>query len=223
MKTLLVVGHPRLGESTTQQFLKAAAGECSNVTWHELQLPFEVTQEQALIQQHDRIIVQFPLYWYSAPAVVRQWFDEVWRMPLTTGNYRLLRGKQLGVVVTAGAARNEFQAGGKQGATMDEVLRPYQMTARVTEMEYLPALPIYQFNYLSEQAKQELYITYQSYISNPEHGHFAGLEQWLLARLDLLVTTMPDLAPVLAQLRANQEELTDIAQQVKWMRQEDDE
>ena len=43
MKTLVVVGHPRLGESTTQQFLKVAASECANVTWHELQLPFEVT------------------------------------------------------------------------------------------------------------------------------------------------------------------------------------
>ena len=70
-KPLVVVGHPELADSVTQAFLKAAGGQLA--TWHELTPPFDPPAERALLWAADRIILQFPLYWYSAPAIVADW------------------------------------------------------------------------------------------------------------------------------------------------------
>ena len=80
LKTLVVVSHPNIEKSDTQQFLKASAASLSQVVWHHLDanLPFDVAAEQQMIQEADRIVLQFPLYWYMAPASLHQWLTEVW-------------------------------------------------------------------------------------------------------------------------------------------------
>ena len=80
LKTLVIVSHPDIEKSNTQQFLKASAATLSQVAWHHLDvnLPFDVPAEQHAIQAADRIVFQFPLYWYMAPASLHQWLTEVW-------------------------------------------------------------------------------------------------------------------------------------------------
>ena len=77
MKTLVIVAHPQLANSSTESFLKAAADDENNVMWHELKTPFDISQELELLKSATRIIFQFPLYWYSAPAILKQWLDEI--------------------------------------------------------------------------------------------------------------------------------------------------
>lgn len=40
-------------------------------------LPREVAQEQHKVQQADAIVLQFPLWWYGMPAILKGWFDRV--------------------------------------------------------------------------------------------------------------------------------------------------
>ncbi len=35
----------------------------------------DVAKEQKLLLEHDNIVFQFPLYWYSFPAIMKQWLD----------------------------------------------------------------------------------------------------------------------------------------------------
>lgn len=41
------------------------------------QLPAEVTQEQAKLASAELLVIQFPLWWYGPPAILKGWFDRV--------------------------------------------------------------------------------------------------------------------------------------------------
>ena len=78
LKTLVVVSHPEINNSQTQQFLLQGA-RLQDVTWHHVEelAEIDVEKEQALLKEHDRIIFQFPLYWYAAPEGLKHWEDNV--------------------------------------------------------------------------------------------------------------------------------------------------
>lgn len=74
MKTLVIAAHPDLGASRIYSawltVLRAARGP--DITVHALYARYpderiDVQREQALLRDHDRIVFQFPIYWYSSP------------------------------------------------------------------------------------------------------------------------------------------------------------
>ncbi|MEM9227864.1 MAG: NAD(P)H-dependent oxidoreductase, partial [Verrucomicrobiota bacterium] len=82
MKPLVIVAHPNLTESRFNQALYKAAAEHPDITTRVLYEAYpdwkiDVAHEQALLEAHDRIILQFPLYWYSTPPMLKLWEDEV--------------------------------------------------------------------------------------------------------------------------------------------------
>ena len=82
-KTLIILAHPNIAESKVNKALLDGIQNESNITVHDLYATYktveaiDVAKEQALLVQFDRIIFQFPLYWYSAPAMLKEWQDKV--------------------------------------------------------------------------------------------------------------------------------------------------
>ncbi|MFC0232805.1 NAD(P)H-dependent oxidoreductase [Vagococcus entomophilus] len=182
MKTLIIVSHPNVQDSTTQSFLKKSAA-LEEVTWHHLENNYTYTtidsvKERNLLVQHDRIILQFPLYWYSAPAMLKQWMDVVLSEKLS------LRGKEFGLVVTIGVKEKAYQAGGSEQFTLSELLRPFQAIARHFQMIFLPVFTISKFSYMTEEAYKKLLIDYRQYVSIDFPETFAKKEAWFLDRLN---------------------------------------
>lgn len=82
MKTLVIISHPDIMESGSQQYLLSSIPNDTNITVRHLEslypdFKIDVPKEQALLKEHDRIIFQFPLYWYSSPALLKKWQDDV--------------------------------------------------------------------------------------------------------------------------------------------------
>ena len=157
MRTLIIISHPTMEESLNQQFFKEASSGLS-VTWHHLESSYpdgkiDVKAELQLLAQHDRIIFQFPFYWYSSPAHLKIWQDNVLEQAA-----HVLEGKELGIVLTTGVAEKEYQAGGKEEYTISEFLRPYQRIANKFHMTYLPPFVLAQFMYLSQEKRWEKLI-----------------------------------------------------------------
>ena len=75
-------------------------------------------------------------YWYSSPALLKQWEDEVIAAGWAYGGGRALKGKTLQLVVTTGSAAAKYQKDGEYGRTMDELLSPFEMVAYKVEMTY---------------------------------------------------------------------------------------
>lgn len=182
-KTLVIVAHDDVAASHSQQFLMAASVALPTVRYHRLDQArgsdghFNVAQEQALLQAYDRIVWQFPFYWYSAPAVLKQWQDEVLHHRLSDS------AKELGLVVTIGAQAQTYRAGGSRGFTLSELCRPFQAVALSLQWRYLPIFEVYQFDRLSETERHQLLVDYQYYVSGPATERFEDKGTWLLQQL----------------------------------------
>ena len=81
-RVLIQFAHPALQKSRINRRLIAAVQNLENVTINDLYEEYpdffvNVKREQQLLINHDIIIFQHPFYWYSCPALVKQWQDLV--------------------------------------------------------------------------------------------------------------------------------------------------
>lgn len=101
-------------------------------------------KEQKYLLEHDRIILQFPFYWYSMPPLLKKWLDDVLAYNFAYGpEGDKLKGKDMQLVVSVGG-REVFYSGFDIFTTVLDLLRPFQLTANLTQMNYLQ--PEYMFN-----------------------------------------------------------------------------
>ncbi|ANK60519.1 MULTISPECIES: NAD(P)H-dependent oxidoreductase [Loigolactobacillus] len=217
MKTLIIVAHPQLADSATQAFLKAGA-QLPDVTWHYLdeRQSINVAAERQLLLVANRVILQFPLYWYSAPAILQIWEEQVLQVKGS------LAGKELGVVVSTGVKAEAYQAGGAEQFTISELLRPFQALTHKLQMTYLQPFVLSQFAHLSESAKQRLFIAYQQYLTLSVSAAFSERESWFVERLKRMIAAKPELKDrvtlILEQLETQQEQLDELQWTLQMMK-----
>src|SRR5699024_10271077 len=190
MKTLVIISHPNILESSSQQFLMHAIPENDGITIHHLEDAYpdgkiDVAKEHTLLREHDRIIFQFPFYWYSSPAMLKQWQDDVLIDGFAIGkNGSTLYGKEFGLVFAVGIREQEYQAGGRELFSISELMRPFQAMAYKTGMTYIKPLPIYQFGYMTDGEKLQLVITYLQMLSADKDLTLRAKENWILEQLN---------------------------------------
>lgn len=190
MKTLVIISHPEISESGSQQFLLSSIPESESVKVHHLEGAYpdsqiDVAAEQQLLKQFDRILFQFPFYWYSSPPMLKQWQDEVLTYGFAYGkNGHALSGKEFGLVLSVGIKESEYQAGGKEVFSINELTKPFQAVAVKTGMTYLKPFVIYQFPYMTEEQKMTLLIDYQQAVTREADDSLATREKWVVQELE---------------------------------------
>lgn len=98
----------------------------------------DVRREQALLSAHDVIVVQCPFYWYSTPALVKQWEDLVLEHGWAYGrDGTALSGKRWQQIVSAGGGENAYTPGGRNRMSVAALLAPLENTALLCRMEWL--------------------------------------------------------------------------------------
>lgn len=99
----------------------------------------DVPAEQEALSQYDVVVLQHPLYWYSTPALVKQWLDLVLEHGWAYGSGGdALEGKWLVSAISTGGKEEAYSHDGFHQITIGELLRPLRQTARLCKMEYLP-------------------------------------------------------------------------------------
>ncbi|AOB29755.1 hypothetical protein AKI39_02225 [Bordetella sp. H567] len=146
MKTLVIAVHPDLGESRIHSawltVLRAARDP--DITIHTLYARYpdgniDVPREQALLRDHDRIVFQFPLYWYSSPPLLKKWFDEVLAYGWAYGPAgHALEGKEFGIAISAFTPSTAYQHDGSVGHTIEELTWPFEATVHRVGGIFLP-------------------------------------------------------------------------------------
>ena len=191
MKTMVVISHPTIQTSSSQQFFLATLKEEEAVTvrhldevWSEAKPHFtRATEETALVDsQAERLILQFPMYWYQAPSVMKEWIDTVMSKSAPFSK----QIKELGIVVTLGVKEEAFRAGAKEQFTISELLRPFQALANTMGWTYLPIFEVHQFDYKTEEAKQALLVEYLQYVTKETHGTLKDMEEWFMKRAEAM-------------------------------------
>jgi putative NADPH-quinone reductase len=145
---LVVFAHPAFRASRVNRALADAVRDLPGVYFHDLLEAYpdfyiDVVAEQRRLRAARLVVLQHPLYWYSAPAIVKHWIDEV----LVTGfaygeGGEALAGKDLLQVVSTGAPWEAYRAEGRHGYPLSELLRPLEQTARFCRMRYLRPLVV---------------------------------------------------------------------------------
>jgi len=141
---LLLFAHPAFARSRANRALLSAARGVEGVTIHDLYEAYpdfdvDVAAEQALLEAHDVVVVQHPFFWYSTPALVKQWEDLVLEHGWAYGSEgTALHGKWWVSAITSGAPAAAYTCEGRNRCTMRELLLPLDRTARLCGMRFLP-------------------------------------------------------------------------------------
>jgi putative NADPH-quinone reductase len=214
MRTLIIVSHPHIEKSTTQSFFKESAAALNDVVWHPLVASeMDIAVERRILLAADRVVLEFPLYWYSAPASLWQWFDEVWvRGVVYDEQGGLLRGKSLGLVVNYGQSPQAFGLAGQNGLSVTDALKPFVGIANRTGMTLLPPILVPQFERLTEDARAELMVKYQQYLSLMHPQSREEQARWFARALrnrqqDIFADALTDQEDALLRLRQTVAEL----------------
>jgi glutathione-regulated potassium-efflux system ancillary protein KefG len=139
---LLVLAHPTYEHSRANRALFDAVGVRDGVTLHDLYETYpdfgiDIRHEQALLVAHRTIMLQFPLYWYATPALLKEWFDLVWLQGFAYGERGTrLAGKTLSCVITTGGDTASYGPDGRHGHAATEFLRPLERTAYLCGMRW---------------------------------------------------------------------------------------
>ena len=221
MRTLIIIAHPNVEESSTQQFLIDSSKSIKEVNTYILEEKIDKEKSLELLKNHERIIFQFPMYWYSAPFLLKKWIDLVFDDSLLTGS---LLGKEMGIVVSLGVSEENFVSGGKEKFTLSELFRPFEALANKCQMTYLPIFSIPLFSYMKERKKKELLIAYQQYLTKSSDISFKSKEEWFIKKLkgfsqEETRENKEQLSIIGEALVDNQETLEDLLVLVKEMRE----
>jgi len=142
-KTVVISGHPNLEESYTNTVildaLKNGLDDVSVLRLDTLYPDYKIdveAEQQALIEA-DVIVLQFPFYWYSVPALMKKWLDDVMAFNFAYGpEGDKLKGKEFFLSFTVGGPSESYDPLGYNHFTIEQLVFPLQQTAYLAGVKY---------------------------------------------------------------------------------------
>ncbi|MFM2065403.1 MAG: hypothetical protein RLZZ584_312 [Pseudomonadota bacterium] len=153
-RVLVLVAHPDLHASRVNRRLHATAQRMASlpagahIEVRDLyrlypDYAIDVAAEQAAVQRAGLIVWQHPVQWYSMPALMKLWLDEVlthgWAYGHAGGG-GALAGRSLWLVASTGAREQAYSPTGYNRYFFDAFLPPYEQTAALCGLRFLPPL-----------------------------------------------------------------------------------
>lgn len=148
---LVVAAHPDLALSHVHRALVRRLGQAAlpRVQLRELYALYpdyliDVAAEQAALAPAQLVVWAHPVQWYSMPALMKLWVDEVltFRWAYGPGGHAL-RGKDLWLVASTGGPEASYRPGGTHRYFFDAFLPPYEQTATLCGLRFLPPLVLH--------------------------------------------------------------------------------
>jgi len=196
-RVLILFAHPRYEQSRAQRVLVEAVSDLPSVTFRDLyelypDFNVDLAQEKELLLQHDIIVWQHPFYWYSAPPLLKQWIDMVLEFGWAYGpGGTMLKGKWVCNVISSGGAQEAYQEGGRNRFSIREYLRPFEQTAHLCGMQFLPPFLVHGTHKLGDVELHELGACYGAIVQGLAAGSFELSELQSLTYLQELVLSKP--------------------------------
>ena len=161
-KVLVLVSHPNIEDSRINDALMKALAEHPAVTVRHIDSirlnesqSFDATIEQAIIDEHDAVVLQFPWYWYAVPASMKKYLDEILTPGWAYRGGKALAGKPLMTAISTGGPAQAYGPEGNNRFTMTEFLAPLVATANMTQMIWHEPFVIHGVRTLTEAELSE--------------------------------------------------------------------
>jgi glutathione-regulated potassium-efflux system ancillary protein KefF len=150
---LIITAHPEMQHSRINRKLMRAArslgGDGGRVLVRDLYALYpdyliDAPAEQALLSTATLIVWQHPIHWYSMPPLMKLWLDDVLAFGWAYGpGGTALRGKDLWLVTTTGGPQESYHPDSYNRYFFDAFLPPYEQTANLCGMRFLPPLVLH--------------------------------------------------------------------------------
>jgi glutathione-regulated potassium-efflux system ancillary protein KefG len=146
---LVLFAHPALQKSRVNRRLVRGLEQIDRLTLHDLyeeypRFDIDVRQEQELLSESDVIVLQHPFYWYSTPALLKEYQDLVLEHGWAYGREgTALRGKILLNAVSTGGSAEAYCSEGRNRFTVRQLLAPIEQTAFLCGMRFLAPFVIH--------------------------------------------------------------------------------
>lgn len=152
MKTLVIVAHPDLETSTVNRHRMEELEKYPELfTVHRLYQKYpdgriDIAAEQALVEQHGNLVLQFPVFWFSCPAFLKEWMDRVLAFGWAFGpqpEADKMRGRKVALGISAGIKCEEFGPGTRHAHTLEELMWPFEAMCRYVDAHYCGVHALY--------------------------------------------------------------------------------
>jgi glutathione-regulated potassium-efflux system ancillary protein KefG len=146
---LVIFAHPVLEKSRVHAAMLRHIRHLEHITFHDLyeaypDFDINIEREKQLLLKHDWIIWQHPFYWYSAPAIIKQWQDLVLEHGWAYGaEGNKLAGKKIFNAISSGGSLEAYRENGRNRFTIRQLLAPFDQTATLCRMHYLPPFVVH--------------------------------------------------------------------------------
>ena len=145
-QVLVLVAHPQMEQSRANRKLMRAARALPGVQVRDLYALYpdyliDIEAEQAALARATLVVWQHPIHWYSMPPLMKLWVDEVLGFGWAYGpGGSALRGKDLWLVASTGGPEDSYRPQSYNRYFFDAFLPPYEQTAALCGMRFLPPL-----------------------------------------------------------------------------------
>ncbi|WDM26292.1 NAD(P)H-dependent oxidoreductase [Paenibacillus mucilaginosus] len=134
-KTLVIVTHPNLETSViNKRWIEELRKHPDKYTVHELHKTYpdgiiNAAQEQQLVEAHGNLVLQFPVYWFNCPPLLKTWLDEVLAYGWAYGSKGdKLKNRKAALAVSAGIKKEDYREEGRYRYTLGQLLAPFETT-----------------------------------------------------------------------------------------------
>jgi len=145
----LLAAHPHLGDSRVTRRMLDAARDIPGVDVQDLYASYpdydiDVPAEQRRAAAAGLVVLLHPVQWYSMPPLMKLWLDEVLTHGWAYGRGgTALQGKDLWLVASTGGPEDSYHPRGYNRYFFDAFLPPYEQTAALCGMRFLPPLVLH--------------------------------------------------------------------------------
>ncbi|MDG3086529.1 NAD(P)H-dependent oxidoreductase [Vibrio hannami] len=147
-KVVVISGHPNLEESWTNKvILNELQDNIESIDVRRLDTLYpdykiDIEAEQNALVDADVVVLQYPYYWYSVPALLKKWLDDVFAFNFAFGpEGDKLKNKHFILSFTVGGPEESYDPLGYNHFTIEQLTYPLQQTAYLAGMVFQK--PIY--------------------------------------------------------------------------------
>ncbi len=156
-KILVLLAHDDLGNSLVNRRIKEELSCEENILYKDLNelypdFNIDVKKEQEDLKNISKIVFQFPMYWYSAPALLKRWVDTVLEYGFSfiineKGEFEALalKDKEFQTLISMGAKEESFY--GEDRLSVKECLNSYFYTMKMLGTKEKESVFIYGSEY----------------------------------------------------------------------------
>lgn len=151
-KILIILAHDDMNISRVNKRFAQELDSCDNVEVRDIKTLYpdfkiDAIAEQEAIKKADKIVFQFPMFWFNAPSILKEWMDKVYTLgfafDVTKEGYqrRELEGKEFMLAVSMGGAQEAYD--GEKVKSVNECLTPYIYTSKFCGMKVSEPFYVY--------------------------------------------------------------------------------